>query len=264
MKRLLIYLLFSLFIVFIDIFCLNTYRNNHAENIPPKYVVDTVIAKTRKDSAFNDTVWHTVKNIQLINQLGDTVNLHDIRDRAIIADFFFTSCGSICPLLTRNMRGLQQYFKQNKKDNIVQFLSFSIDPVRDTAAKLKQYAEAYGVDNKNWWFLTGNRDSIYNFIFQQMKVDKYDDSTPINPGFAHTSYFVLLDKNFHIRGYYDGLDTLKSLPQLTRDINALTKEDKKYSAMSYSDFMQIGIIFVGAILLILLWILFLKAKKIKP
>jgi protein SCO1/2 len=252
-----------LFIVLVDILCLKIYGDNHAENVPPKYIVDTVIPKTRDGSAFNDTVWHTVQNIKLLNQLGDTVNLHDIKDRAIVADFFFTSCGSICPTLTRNMRGLQQYFEQKNKSNIVQFLSFTIDPERDTVAKLKQYSESYGAESKNWWFLTGNRDSIYNFIFQQMKVDKYDDSTPINPGFAHTSYFVLLDKNFHIRGYYEGLDTLKSLSQLTRDITALADEDKKYSGFSRLGLMQMGIIFVGAILLILLWILFFKAEKLK-
>lgn len=260
MKRLLVYIGFSLFIIFTDIFCLRTYTNSRAANVPATYVADTVIAETRNGSAFNDTVWHTVQNIRLINQLGDTVNLHGIRDRAIVADCFFTSCGSICPTLTRNMRGLQQYFEQKNESNIVQFLSFSIDPARDTAARLKQYAENFQAESGNWWFLTGNRDSIYTFIFQQMKVDKYDDTTPINPNFAHTSLFVLMDKNFHIRGYYEGLDTVKSLPQLRRDVEALAQE--KRTTVSSVQPLEIGITFAGVALLALLWLLFFKAEKL--
>ncbi|MDR0793410.1 MAG: SCO family protein, partial [Chitinophagaceae bacterium] len=110
------------------------YKSDRAVVLPPKYIYDTVITKVINGQEITDTVWHTVKNIRLVNQLGDTVNLHDIRGKAIVADLIFTHCGSICPYLTHNMAKMQQsFFKggdtKNKIDtSVVQLLSFSIDP----------------------------------------------------------------------------------------------------------------------------------------
>jgi len=103
--------------------------------------------------------------------------------------------------------------------SIVQFISFSVDPETDSVPRLKDYADHYGVDPDNWWMLTGNRDSIYSYAFNELKVDKFD-TIPVNPDFVHTTRFVLIDKNFNVRGYYDGTDSL-SLDKLSKDIGLL-------------------------------------------
>lgn len=199
--------------------------------IPRHFLPDSVVTKVVDGKMTTDTIWHTVENITLVNQLGDTVSLYDIKDKAIVADFFFTSCGSICPKLTANMAKMQRSFMKgpggfNKNltdSSIVQFLSFTIDPERDSVPVLKRYADRHGANSDNWWFLTGPKDSIYNFIFEQLRVDKYNAEGPLDPDFAHTQRFVLIDKEHHIRGYYNGLDS-SSLNQLSEDIGILMLE----------------------------------------
>lgn len=199
--------------------------------IPRHYLPDSIVTKVVDGKMTTDTVWHTVENIRLQNQLGDTVSLYDIKNKAIVADFFFTSCGSICPKLTANMAQMQQAFikgpggfsKNLADSSIVQFLSFTIDPERDSVPVLKKYADKHGANSDNWWFLTGPKDTIYNFIFEQLRVDKYNSDGPLDPDFAHTQRFVLIDRDHHIRGYYNGLDS-NSLAQLSEDIGILMLE----------------------------------------
>ncbi len=110
--------------------------------MPRKYYMDTVITKTIDGKTTTDTVWHKTANITLVNQLGDTVSLYDIQNRVIVSDFFFTRCPNICPTLTRNMARLQQSFSRYNEgrrvidSSIVNFLSFSIDPERDSVEAL--------------------------------------------------------------------------------------------------------------------------------
>ena len=199
--------------------------SENATIIPNHYLPDTVMNRVEKGQMVNDTVWHRVANFRLVNQLGDTVSLYDLQGKLIVMDYFFTSCGSVCPALTKNMRKMQQSFAKGGKtmappdSSIVQFISFTVDPETDSVARLKKYADRYGVDPGNWWLLTGNRDSIYNYAFEELKVDKFD-TVPINPDFVHTTRFVLIDKNFNVRGYYNGLDSL-SLDKLSKDIGLL-------------------------------------------
>jgi protein SCO1/2 len=199
--------------------------SDNATVMPAHYLPDTVINHVEKGQMINDTVWHRVANFHLVNQLGDTVSLYDLQGKLIVMDFFFTSCGSICPLLTKNMLTMQRSFARGgdvmsaPDSSIVQFISFSIDPETDSVAKLKKYADHFGIDPGNWWLLTGNRDTIYNYAFEQLKVDKFD-TVPINPDFVHTTRFVLIDKNFNVRGYYNGLDST-SLNKLSKDIGLL-------------------------------------------
>jgi protein SCO1/2 len=199
---------------------------------------DTVMQSVVKGKVQTDTVWHTTKDIRLVNHMGDTVNLYDQRGKIIILDLFFTSCGSICPKLTTNMAKLQQSFlkggdtrKKQVDTSIVQFMSMTVDPVRDSVPVIREYANRMGVISDNWWLLTGNRDSIYNFIFQELRLDKFSDE-PVSPDFVHTSRFVLIDKNMQVRGYYNGLDST-SLLKLAKDVGyiMLEKDKKKKSAV---------------------------------
>ena len=184
----------------------------------------------------------------------------------IVMDFFFTSCAYICPKLTQNMSRLQQSFLKggdpmNTVDtSIVQFVSLTIDPERDSVPKLKQYADRFGINDDNWWLLTGSKDSIYNFIFQELKVDKYDVEGPVDPNFAHTQRFVLLDKNYNVRGFYNGLDS-SSLGQLAKDIGLLMLEKKTNPEPLPFDPLQMGIFFAITFLIVIIIITVLFRRK---
>ncbi|MBS1627925.1 MAG: SCO family protein [Bacteroidetes bacterium] len=203
--------------------------------MPRKYFIDDVITSQKDGRTSTDTIWHKTKNFTLVNQLGDTVHLYDIKGKAIVFDLFFTRCGSICPKLTKNMAKLQQSFitggnaMQKIDTSVVQFISLSIDPEHDSVSVLKNYADKFGVNPDNWWMLTGNRDSIYDFIFNELKIDKLTKE-PVTPEFPHTSRFVLLDKEYIVRGRmeqpYSGLDST-SLSVLARDIGLLMLEKDK-------------------------------------
>ena len=200
--------------------------SDKAVAMPPHYFADTIISKIERAKMVDDTVWHKVANFHLVNQLGDTVNLYSLQGKLIVMDFFFTSCRSTCPIITANMLNMQRSFMKGgdkitaPDSSIVQFLSFSVDPETDSVPRLKKYADHYGIDPGNWWLLTGNRDSIYSYIFNELKVDKIDTLTPINPDFVHTTRFVLIDKNFNVRGFYDGTDSA-SLDKLSKDVGLL-------------------------------------------
>lgn len=200
--------------------------------MPRKFLMDSVIEKTVDGKTTTDTVWHKTENIRLVNQLGDTVNLYDIKNRVIVADFFFTRCPLICPQMTKNMARLQQSFTHNNKNgrkvidsSIVRFISFTVDPERDSVAALRKYADKFGVEHDNWWMLTGNKKTIYDFAFNEMKLAVVDEG--VDTSFLHTEKFVLIDRDFVVRGYYNGLDTT-ALSALAKDIGLLMLEkDKK-------------------------------------
>jgi protein SCO1/2 len=242
------------------------YASERAVDMPRHYYLDSVITKNLNGRQVTDTLWHTTRNIHLINQLGDTVSLYDKPGRIIVADFFFTSCAGICPVLTRHMSMLQQSFikggntRKKIDTSIVQFMSFSIDPERDSAAKLKEYADRFGVNHDNWWLLTGNRDSIYRFVFEEMKVDKYSDE-PVSPDFVHTSRFVLIDKEYKIRGYYNGLDTV-SISKLARDIGLLMLEkDEKKKNTVFRQIIDLSWLWLVILCLIVFFMLYLRNRK---
>ncbi|HEY2726690.1 MAG TPA: SCO family protein [Parafilimonas sp.] len=224
-KKALLAISIAVFIPLASYFWLKEASDN-ATAMPNYYFPDTVINHIEKGKMVNDTVWHRIANFHLVNQLGDTVSLYDLKGKIIVMDFFFTSCISSCPVITANMLKMQQSFAKGGDDestpdsSIVQFISFSVDPETDSVARLKKYADHYGIDPDNWWLLTGNRDTIYNYAFQELKVDKIGTLTPINPNFVHTTRFVLIDKNFNVRGFYDGTDST-SLDKLSKDIGLL-------------------------------------------
>ena len=151
--------------------------SDNAVIMPRHYLLDTVIEQVVNGKQKSDSIWHTTGNLQLVNQLGDTVHLYDQAGKIIILDLFFTSCGSICPKLTKNMSKLQGSFtrggdiRKKVDTSIVHFMSISVDPNRDSVPVLRAYANKTGVISDNWWLLTGNRDSIYKFAYEELKVD---------------------------------------------------------------------------------------------
>ena len=242
------------------------YASDNAVNMPRKYLLDTVVTTINKGKEKTDSIWHTTADIRLVNQLGDSVNLFDKKGKIIVANFFFTSCGSICPRLTQNMRKLQHSFilggnVRNKIDtSIVQFVSFTVDPARDSVAVLKNYADKFGVNHDNWWMLTGSRDSIYKFAFEELKVDKFSEE-PISPDFVHTSRFVLIDKQHLVRGYYNGLDT-NAISKLARDIGLLMLEkDKKQKSTVFMEIIDLTWLWLIIVAAVLFFMVYMNARR---
>jgi protein SCO1/2 len=242
------------------------YASETAVDMPRKYLLDTVVTRIDKGKEITDSIWHTTANIRLQNQLGDTVSLYDKKGKIIVADFFFTHCGSICPKLTANMVKLQQSFirggdtRKKIDTSIVQFISFTVDPERDSVQALKEYADRFGVNHDNWWMLTGSRDSIYKFAFEELKVDKFS-TEPINPDFVHTSRFVLIDKEYTVRGYYNGLDSV-SLSKLARDIGLLMLEkDKKQKSEVFSQIIDLSWLWLIIVLLVTFFVLYMRSRR---
>ena len=195
-----------------------------AIKMPRRYFYDTVLVKQEKGREVNDTQWHKIRPFKLQNQFGREVGLQDLEGRIVIADFFFTSCPSICPTLTRNMKKLQTAFK--KTDSLVRFVSFTVDPERDSVARIKAYGDKFGIDHDTWWMLTGDRKEIYDIALTEFKASIAANGN-IDTGFIHTENFFLLDKDKVVRGWYNGLDST-NLDKLIKDVVLLNMErDKK-------------------------------------
>ena len=188
--------------------------------LPRHYYMDSTRTRTEDGKIITDTIWHKAANVKLINQLGDSAELDSIQGKIIVADFFFTRCPSICPTLTKNMRKLQLSFM--KSPGFVQFVSFSVDPERDSVPALKKYADKYGVDHSNWWLLTGEKKTIYDFALNEVKLG-LQDGNGVDSNFIHTPRFVLLDRKRVVRGYYNGLDSTEML-RLLDDVVFLNME----------------------------------------
>jgi protein SCO1 len=206
--------------------------SDHAIAMPGRYYYDSVKSEMRDGKVFTDTVWHPVEDFKFQNQLGRTVSLSDLPGKVIVADFFFTRCPSICPKLTANIRKLQDALSskdQFKQLNpaFIQFLSFSVDPDRDSVSVLKTYSDKFGVNPDSWWLLTGPKKQIYDFSINELKLGLVDGES-VDSNFIHTQKLVLLDKEHVVRGYYNGLDSM-DLNKLANDmVFIMLEKDKNY------------------------------------
>lgn len=203
------------------------YFGNKAVVMPRHYIFDSIITKEVNGKLVEDTVWHKLPNFALTNQMGRTVGWEDIKGKVVVANFFFTHCPSICPKMTLNMKKLQEGIKANEKvgnrqADFLHFISYSVDPERDSVTKLKKWADHYSVNPERWWLLTGNKKDIYDLSIEHMKLGAIDGKG-IDTSFFHTDYMVLIDRNQHIRGYYHGLDT-NAIQRLSKDIIFLALE----------------------------------------
>jgi protein SCO1/2 len=193
--------------------------------MPKRYFHDTVVAVTRDGKTTMDTVWHKVKPVTLTNQFGKEVTLNDkdLEGKILVVDFFFTSCPSICPTLTRNMKKIQDAFKT---DTVLRYVSITVDPERDTAQKLKAYGDRYNINHDTWWMLTGEKKVIYDLALKEFRANIAQEEG-VDTNFIHTDKFFLLDKDRVVRGWYSGLDSAH-LDRLINDAVLLMLErDKK-------------------------------------
>lgn len=164
--------------------------------------------------------FHAIPTFELINQEGNTITEKTFTDKIYVADFFFTSCPGICPKMTDNMAILQEAFKDDEE---LLLISHSVTPNRDSVSELKKYAIAKGISSDKWHLVTGERAHIYDlgrnyyFVEEDLGVEKEAED------FLHTENFVLIDKNRHIRGIYNGLNKT-AIQQLITDIRTLKQE----------------------------------------
>ncbi len=167
-----------------------------------------------------EKLFHKIPDFKFVNQLGDTVTQKTFENKIYITDFFFTSCPGICKKMTGNMMKVQEEFKNDAE---VLLLSHSVTPVIDSVPVLKTYAENYDIIDNKWHLVTGDRTAIYNLGRDHYFVEN-DLGVPkgIND-FLHTENFLLIDRNKHIRGIYNGLNRA-SVAQLITDIKALKLE----------------------------------------
>ena len=163
--------------------------------------------------------YHKIADFSLINQNGDTITQATYKDKIYVADFFFTTCQTICPIMTDNMVDIQ---KEIKNDEEVLLLSHSVTPQIDSVAQLKRYAIKKGVIDSKWNLVTGDKGEIYRLARKSYLAVK-DDGMPDDYGMVHTENFMLIDKKRQIRGYYDGTKK-DEIERLLKDLKTLKKE----------------------------------------
>jgi len=233
--------------------------------MPPHYLPDTVMQVVKNNKRTTDTVWHRIADFDLLNQEGKKVSWDSLHGKIIIADFFFTHCPTICPGLTKNMKRLAESIYNGEKvgdrtNKKVHFLSFSIDPDRDSVSRLKYWADRFQINPENWWLLTGNKKMIYDLIIKEMHV-MAEDGNGVDTSFIHTDHFVLMDSNHYVRGYYHGLDSA-SLAKLSEDLVMLTMEKgKKEKSFLAGKLELIAVVFLIAIVGAMLLIYFIKKNR---
>jgi len=166
-----------------------------------------------------DTIYHQIASFNLTNQIGQVVNQNTTKNKIYIANFFFATCQSICPMMSNQLQEVQKAFLA---DDSVLILSHSVNPLHDTVAVLNNYADTYGAKTNKWHLLTGNKKQIYDLAKTSYLVNAFeDDGSP--EGFLHSELFLLIDKKARIRGMYDGTNTAE-VKKLIEDVKLLKQE----------------------------------------
>lgn len=244
--------------------------------LPRHYLPDSTTVVTKGGKQYMDTAWHTMPDFNLRNQQGEEVSWSDIDGKVVVASFFFTRCPTICPTLTANMKQLQAGIQRPEKvgpkeADFVHYLSFSVDPERDSVKQLKRWADRFEINPANWWLLTGDKQQIYDMAIKEMRVPAVDGGE-IDSNFLHTDVFVLLDKQRRVRGYYHTILPDKEnggfkadsavLAQLSRDVVLLALEKQKGEKFFLAGKLWlIAIIFVAAAMGLVVLFRVLKKEK---
>ena len=163
--------------------------------------------------------YHTIADFSFTNQNGKTITQKDYEGKIYVADFFFTTCTSICPKMTANLFDVQEAIKDNPK---VMLLSHTVFPENDNVAVLKAYAKKYDIDDKKWNLVTGDKKEIYTMArksYLAVKLGKPEELYDM----VHTENLVLVDTKRRVRGFYDGTKK-EDIQKLIEDIAFLSKE----------------------------------------
>lgn len=192
--------------------------------LPSYYVIDRIVDTSLGGKPVKDTLYHTTAELKLLNQLGDSIQLnHDFPNKILIVNFFFTSCNTICPKITENMKLLTMALQ--KHDSNIQFISISVDPQVDSLSRLRRYADRYKVNHDKWFFCSGSKETVYPYARQELGLFLPPADSAGND-FIHPEKIVLLDKFRNIRGYYNGLYA-DSVRKCAEDVTYLFVEKNK-------------------------------------
>jgi protein SCO1 len=167
-----------------------------------------------------DTIYHSVQPFSFINQDGKIITDKDYEGKIYVADYFFTTCQTICPKMATELLRVQDKFAYTK--GLVQILSHTVNPENDSVSVLKSYSEMIHADNSMWNFVTGDKKQLYDMARYSYLVNAMEGNGGPDD-FIHSELFVLVDKEKHIRGIYDGTD-IKAVNDLLDDIKVLIAE----------------------------------------
>ena len=166
-----------------------------------------------------DTVFPKMVDFSYLNQDSILIKSTDMKGKIWVADFMFTSCPTICPKMTEQMKRLSGMTKDLK--NEIQFMSFSINPKHDTPSQLRKYIKAHKIISSNWYFFTGNEAKTHDLGINNFQIFAGQDASAAG-GYAHTAAFALVDKEGYVRGVYMGTDP-KEVNKLEKDLRKLLK-----------------------------------------
>jgi len=181
------------------------------------------VIKTVNGQTVTDTVYATIPDFKFVNQYADTITSKNLKGKIYVADFFFTTCPSICPVMHRNMLNVYNEFKN---DDNFRILSHTIDPKYDTIPVLKRYADKMGISGNCWWLLHGNQGDTYNIAKSYLQT--VQEKNPQGQ-FIHDGFFILIDKQKRIRGTYEGTDP-QEVNKMIADIKTLKAEPEQMAA----------------------------------
>lgn len=206
--------------LFLILFAVLLSCNAKNEVLPYYNTPDFTPLFIRNPKMVQDSITHRIGNFSFTDQDGKAISQSDIEGKIHIANFIFTSCGSICPVMTQNLKKASSYFMQDS--NIV-WLSFNVTPWIDSVPVLKAFKQHNDITNPNWHFLTGSKAAIYHLARTSYFAEEDLGFTKDSTEFLHTEHILLIDKTKRIRGIYNG--TLKlDIEQLITDIKILSKE----------------------------------------
>ncbi len=186
----------------------------------PIYGERETVEKVINGKTVTDTVYHTIGEFTLVNQYGDTVTNKSLEGKVYVADFFFTTCPTICPVMKKQMK---KVYEATRADERVAILSHTIDPKHDTPEVLRKFAEDLGITGTKWQFVTGPKKDIYDIGQGSYMVTAKEDSTA-EGGYLHSGAFILIDTHRRVRGTYDGTKEADA-ERLIKDIHQLLKEE---------------------------------------
>lgn len=188
----------------------------------PVYQPNMVNAELVDSTLQHVKKYHRIADFSLVNQNGDTITQEDYRDKIYVADFFFTTCPTICPIMTANLVDVQAALAD---DDQVLLLSHSVTPEIDSVSQLKKYAIEKGVNDAKWNLVTGNKKQIYELARKSyLAVQEDGDGGPFD--MIHTENFILVDKQRRIRGFYDGTRE-EEMDRLLSDIEILKNSEEE-------------------------------------
>ena len=194
---------------------------NNSKKLPIYGEREAVMTKDKDGNQVVDTVYQTIPNFSFLNQDSTVLTQEAFKNKIYVADFFFTSCTSICPTMHRNLKTIYEDYKANPD---VMFLSHTIDFKYDKPSVLKKYAAKLGVDTKKWEFVYGSKEDVYKLAEKSYLTVVEEDSTA-RDGYIHQGWLILIDKQKRMRGAYDGTKT-EQVALLKKDIDILLAEEK--------------------------------------